>query len=59
HVGAAAEKMPQDLIDQLKSPGRQYIYQIDKDSDGNVTKKSLMGVMYVPLTDAQKQLRGE
>ncbi|CAG8841877.1 35795_t:CDS:2, partial [Racocetra persica] len=54
HVGAAAEKLPQDLIDQLKSPGRifipvgnhnQHIYQIDKDSDGNVTKKSLMGVM--------------
>ncbi|CAG8762680.1 8833_t:CDS:2, partial [Racocetra fulgida] len=22
HVGAAAEKLPQDLIDQLKSPGR-------------------------------------
>ncbi|CAG8528129.1 5205_t:CDS:1 [Acaulospora morrowiae] len=67
HVGAAAETTPQVLIDQLKSPGRlfipvgsgsQYIYQFDKDVNGNVTKKSLMGVMYVPLTDAHKQLGG-
>ncbi|OZJ05828.1 hypothetical protein BZG36_00941 [Bifiguratus adelaidae] len=64
HVGAAAATMPQELIDQLKSPGRifipvgdfsQAIYQIDKDANGNVTKKELMG--YVPLTDASSQRR--
>jgi len=64
HVGAAAEEMPDALINQLKAPGRlfipvgdyeQYIYQIDKDENGNVTQKKVMGVMYVPLTDADKQ----
>ncbi|RIA92053.1 O-methyltransferase [Glomus cerebriforme] len=64
HVGAAAEKTPQALIDQLNAPGRlfipvgsysQSIYQIDKDENGNVTQKEIMGVMYVPLTDADKQ----
>ncbi|GES88411.1 protein-L-isoaspartate(D-aspartate) O-methyltransferase-like isoform X1 [Rhizophagus clarus] len=64
HVGAAAEKTPHALINQLKAPGRlfipvggydQYIYQIDKDVNGNVTHKKVMGVMYVPLTDADKQ----
>ncbi|RHZ82745.1 hypothetical protein Glove_104g44 [Diversispora epigaea] len=69
HVGAAAEKTPQELINQLKTPGRlfipvggngfQTINQYDKDSSGKVTKKSLMGVIYVPLTDAKKQLRDE
>ncbi|CAG8596630.1 2254_t:CDS:10 [Ambispora gerdemannii] len=72
HVGAAASRTPQALLDQLKTPGRklydtyrlfipvgtssQDIYQIDKDENGNITKKRLMGVMYVPLTDAEKQL---
>ncbi|CAG8502074.1 16732_t:CDS:2 [Acaulospora colombiana] len=67
HVGAAAGTTPQALIDQLKAPGRlfipvghdnenQTIYQYDKDVNGEVTKRSLMGVIYVPLTDARKQL---
>ncbi|CAI2185123.1 4345_t:CDS:2 [Funneliformis geosporum] len=65
HVGAAAEKEPKALIDQLKAPGRlfvpvgvqsQSIYQIDKDENGKITRKELMGVMYVPLTDADKQI---
>lgn len=30
----------------------QHIYVIDKDKDGNVTKKKEYGVQYVPLTDA-------
>ncbi|GAA95996.1 uncharacterized protein L969DRAFT_90239 [Mixia osmundae IAM 14324] len=60
HVGAAAPKLPQALVDQLKSPGRlfipigtndQSIYQIDKDADGKVTQVKLYGVRYVPLTD--------
>jgi len=56
------------LIDQLKAPGRlfipvggylsQSIYQIDKDENGNVTQKDVMEVMYVPLTDADKQWSG-
>lgn len=54
HVGAAAPTLPHELVDQLKSPGRmfipvgtfsQQILQIDKDENGRVTKKELMGVM--------------
>ncbi|KAF9977774.1 hypothetical protein BGZ73_004841 [Actinomortierella ambigua] len=65
HVGAAAEKMPKELIDQLKAPGRMFIpvgpkgmqaiYVVDKDEHGKVTIVKSMDVMYVPLTDAQKQ----
>ncbi|CDO70988.1 hypothetical protein BN946_scf184830.g20 [Trametes cinnabarina] len=64
HVGAAAPTMPQDLVEQLARPGRmfipvgtyaQQIFQVDKDADGNVTQKPLLDVMYVPLTDRDKQ----
>ncbi|GBE88709.1 Probable protein-L-isoaspartate O-methyltransferase [Sparassis crispa] len=64
HVGAAAPKLPSVLVDQLASPGRMFIpvgsysqeiLQVDKDEHGNVTKKQLFGVMYVPLTDKDKQ----
>jgi protein-L-isoaspartate(D-aspartate) O-methyltransferase len=68
HVGAASERVPDALVDQLKAPGRMFIpvggvynqaiWQVEKDVDGKVTKKELMGVMYVPLTDAEKQKRG-
>lgn len=34
----------------------QYIQHIDKDENGNVTEKQVMGVSYVPLTDQAKQL---
>lgn len=53
-MGAAASKTPQELIDQLKAPGRlfipvgvasQTIILIDKHQDGSVVKKELMGVM--------------
>lgn len=53
HVGAAAPTMPQDLIDQLDSPGRMFIpvgtheqaiWKVDKDAQGKVTKEMLMGV---------------
>jgi len=53
HVGAAAPSVPQALIDQLAKPGRmfipvgnhtQYIEQIDKDEQGNVETKRIMGV---------------
>lgn len=64
HVGAAAIELHQELVDQLRSPGRmfipvgdkdgwgQFIWTVDKDRDGKVTKKKLYGVRYVPLTDA-------
>ena len=63
HVGAAAFKIPQNLIDQLACPGRliipvgpelgnQELLQIDKDEDGNVKKPvSIFGVRYVPLVN--------
>jgi protein-L-isoaspartate(D-aspartate) O-methyltransferase len=31
----------------------QYIWVVDKDKDGKVTKEKQFGVMYVPLTDAR------
>ncbi|KAK8085817.1 protein-L-isoaspartate O-methyltransferase [Apiospora hydei] len=64
HVGAAAEELHEELVRQLRSPGRmfipvggkdgwdQYIWTVDKDAEGNVTKKRGYGVRYVPLTDA-------
>ncbi|EPE26966.1 S-adenosyl-L-methionine-dependent methyltransferase [Glarea lozoyensis ATCC 20868] len=63
HVGAAAVELHEELIEQLKAPGRifipvedsrgdQYIWIVDKDKEGKVTKKRSMGVRYVPLTDA-------
>ncbi|KAK9468149.1 protein-L-isoaspartate O-methyltransferase [Lipomyces arxii] len=61
HVGAAAHIVPQSLIEQLNSPGMifipvgtpgsQYIYEISKDSRGQVTHSKKYGVSYVPLTD--------
>ncbi|KAI0845364.1 protein-L-isoaspartate O-methyltransferase [Daldinia vernicosa] len=67
HVGAAAATLHDELVRQLRSPGRmfipveagngweeQYIWTVDKDEHGNVTKKKLYGVRYVPLTDAPK-----
>ncbi|ETS84215.1 hypothetical protein PFICI_02240 [Pestalotiopsis fici W106-1] len=71
HVGAAAIELHQELVDQLRSPGRmfipvggkdgwdQFIWTVDKDREGKVTKKRLYGVRYVPLTDAPgRSVRG-
>ena len=61
HVGAAAKEAHDTLIRQLRRPGRlfipvgvgdQWIWVIDKDATGNVTRRRDMGVRYVPLTDA-------
>ena len=67
HVGAVAEKPPQELLNQLKVGGRlvmplynkgnQFIYIIDKKNDSFNTEEGL-SVCYVPLTDARKQMPG-
>ncbi|KAG0320376.1 hypothetical protein BGZ99_004534 [Dissophora globulifera] len=54
HVGAAADSMHEELVDQLKAPGRMFIpvdeglgqaiYVVDKDEHGRVTKKKTMDV---------------
>jgi len=60
HVGAAAETIPQSLIDQLSVGGRmlipvgpnggsQNLVQVDKSPNGNITQREVLGVRYVPL----------
>ncbi|KAF2663591.1 PCMT-domain-containing protein [Microthyrium microscopicum] len=63
HVGAAAKGWPEELVEQLKNGGRMFIpieekngeqniWIVDKDEDGQVERKKMFGVQYVPLTDA-------
>ncbi|KAK4185671.1 hypothetical protein QBC35DRAFT_524769 [Podospora australis] len=64
HVGASAVEVHKELLEQLKSPGRmfipvdddgdefnQHIWCVDKDDKGEITRRKLFGVRYVPLTD--------
>lgn len=62
HVGAAAETVPDALLEQLKPGGRmvipvgtivQHFCQIDRRPDGTFSQKVLMGVMYVPLVKVE------
>ena len=59
-VTAAASRVPQTLIAQLAPGGRlvipvgyelmtQSLMRIDKDSDGNLTERSMLPVAFVPL----------
>ena len=72
HVGAAVEEIPDELLQQLDYGGRmfipvgkekkektdkgQYIYIVDKDMKGNITKKPILPVSYGMLTDVESQL---
>lgn len=67
HVGAAAPKIPPALLEQLAPGGRMLIpvggqyggqefVQVDKDTNGEIKRTNLMGVIYVPLTDKEKQV---
>ena len=68
HVGASAASIHPELVEQLGKPGRmfipvddddgdgQHIWVVDKDGEGNVKKKKLYAVGYVPLVDPGKRL---
>jgi protein-L-isoaspartate(D-aspartate) O-methyltransferase len=67
HVGAAAPRLPQDLVAQLAPGGRlvvpigpeggmQVLSVVDKRPDGTVHRRDAMNVMYVPLCARDYQL---
>jgi len=67
---AAAGRIPPPLIEQLKPGGRmilpvegrfgfQYLVLITKDSKGNLHKKNVMPVQFVPMTGQVKKNEGE
>ena len=67
HVGAAAPKIPDFLLEKLGPNGRMIIpvgpegetqiyKQVDKDASGKIEITDMMGVIYVPLTDKAHQL---
>jgi protein-L-isoaspartate(D-aspartate) O-methyltransferase len=41
-------------VDDDKMGYNQHVWRIEKDGNGEVTKKQLFGVRYVPLTEAPK-----
>ena len=68
HVGAAAEKIPDALLDQLANGGRMIIpvggvnaahalVQVDRDAAGTLSQKTLFGVRYVELVDERGSAR--
>jgi protein-L-isoaspartate(D-aspartate) O-methyltransferase len=66
YVGAASEKIPTKLLKQLKNGGRmlcpvgaedeQELVQYDKTLSGEIKKKNLVAVAFVPLTDLDTDL---
>eukprot|EP00899_Mesostigma_viride_P014908 jgi/Mesvir1/23418/Mv21105-RA.2 len=67
HIGAGAPSRPDAIIEQLKPGGRlvapvgvgfQELIIYDKMKDGAVQEHVAFGVRYVPLTDKEKQLKG-
>jgi protein-L-isoaspartate(D-aspartate) O-methyltransferase len=61
-VTAAAREVPQPLVEQLKPGGRlvipvgtqsgtQTLYVVEKRADGTATRRAVLGVRFVPLTD--------
>jgi len=67
HVGAAAEKVPDALLKQLKVGGRlvipigaamqdQELILVHRKAENDYVSKSVCGVRYVPLTDKAKQI---
>jgi len=65
HVGAAAEEIPKELVEQLAKGGRLIVpvgkfgYQdltvVDKDMEGKIKKSKVLGVTFIPLTSKEEQ----
>jgi len=69
HVGAASPNVPKALVEQLRVGGRmvipvgpqhgdQYLLLVEKKSESEIKESIVTGVRYVPLTDAEKQVKG-
>jgi protein-L-isoaspartate(D-aspartate) O-methyltransferase len=67
-VTAAASHIPPPLIEQLKPGGRivipvgpplgfQQLFVLEKDLEGKITQRSIMGVRFVPLTGGEQSSR--
>ncbi|MNC88406.1 Protein-L-isoaspartate O-methyltransferase [compost metagenome] len=61
-VTAAPREVPQPLIDQLKPGGKlvvpvggqggnQWLLLVEKQADGTITRRNVLAVRFVPLTD--------
>ena len=46
-------------VSSLTNPGTQNLEQIDKSENGEIWRKKLMGVRYIPLTDKDVQWAGD